>query len=73
MGMNSLWKMLLPVCFLAGCGSAESTAPKPPEKTVFDPLVQHPPRARDVQKAVDANAERTRLAADAQERGAETR
>jgi len=69
MGTNSLWQMLLPVCLLVGCGSAESPAQKPQEKTVFDPLVQQEQRARDVQKTVDANADRTRKMLDAQERG----
>ena len=69
MGANSLWKMLLPVCLLMGCGSPESPERKLPEKTVFDPLVKQEQRARDVQKTVDENAERTRKAVDAQERG----
>ncbi len=69
MGMPSLWKMLLPACLLLGCGLAQTPAPKPPEKNVFDPLVQQEQRARDVQKTVDEAAERTRRAVDAQERG----
>ncbi|MGA2779075.1 MAG: hypothetical protein ABSF94_16080 [Steroidobacteraceae bacterium] len=69
--MKSLWKMLVPVCLLVACGAADN-APKRPETTVFGPLVQQEQRARDVQKAVDANADRTRAAVDAQERGEQT-
>jgi hypothetical protein len=36
---------------------------------VFDPLLQTEERARDVQKTVDAQADATRKAVDAQERG----
>ncbi|MGA2709733.1 MAG: hypothetical protein ACLQJ0_15665 [Steroidobacteraceae bacterium] len=72
MRVDSLWKMLVPICLLMGCGSAQAPQPKPPEKTVFDPLLQQEQRARDVQKTVDANAVRTRKAVDAQERGEES-
>ncbi len=41
----------------------------PPKKNVFDPLTQQLDRARDVQKAVDQNADKTRAAVDSQERG----
>jgi hypothetical protein len=65
--------LVLGVSLLSACSSgdpaAKTPAPKPPEKTVFDPLVQTEQRARDVQKTVDENAERTRKAADAEERG----
>jgi hypothetical protein len=66
--MNSLWKMLVPFCLLLGCGS-EAQPAKSPQKTVLDPLIQQEQRARDVQNTVDQNAERTRKAVDAQERG----
>ena len=46
--------------------------PPPPPKTVFDPLTQQIDHAREVQKTVDENAEKTRQAVDAQERGAPT-
>jgi hypothetical protein len=44
----------------------------PPPKTVFDPLTQQIDKAREVQKIVDENAEKTRKAIDAEERGAPT-
>ncbi len=69
MGPNSLWKMLLPVGLLVGCGPADSPQRKPPEKTVLDPLLQQEQRARDVRNSVDENADKTRKALDAQERG----
>jgi hypothetical protein len=37
---------------------------------VFDPLTQQMDKAREVQKTVDENAEKTRQAIDAEERGA---
>jgi hypothetical protein len=49
---------------VGGCSN-----PPPPKKTVFDPLTQQEDRARDVQKAVDQNADATRRAVDSQERG----
>ena len=55
----------LSVLFIVSCTSPEP----PPKKTVFDPLTQQLDRAREVQKAVDANADATRKAVDAQERG----
>jgi hypothetical protein len=39
---------------------------------VFDPLTQQVDKAREVQKTVDENAEKTRKAIDAEERGAPT-
>jgi len=62
---------MLSVGVLAACSSQDQAppAPKPPEKTVFDPLVQTEQRARDVQTTIDQSAERARKAADAQERG----
>ncbi len=58
--------MSLSVLFIAGCAAPD---PPSPQKTVFDPLTQQLDRARAVQKTVDANADATRKAADAQERG----
>ncbi len=66
--MNSLWKMLVPVCLLLGCGSGAPAA-KSSEKTAFDPLLQQEQRARDVQKTADQSAKATVKAVDAQERG----
>ncbi len=54
------------VLFIVSCASPD---PPPPKKTVFDPLLQTEQRARDVQKTVDQNADSTRKAVDAQERG----
>ena len=68
MGYVKCWTMALSVLFIAGCTSAE---PLPP-KTVFDPLTQQIDKAREVQKTVDENAEKTRKAIDDQERGAPT-
>jgi hypothetical protein len=59
--------MALSVSFIAGCSAAEP--PPPPAKTVFDPLTQQLDRARDVQKTVDENAEKTHKTIDTQERG----
>jgi len=82
MGMNAFCPiapaLVLAASLLTACSSGQSAAPtpapKPPEKTVFDPLVQteqraREQRARDVQATIDASAERARKAADAQERG----
>jgi hypothetical protein len=55
----------LSVLFIVSCASPEP----PPQKTVFDPLTQQLDRARDVQKTVNAQAEATSKAVDAQERG----
>ena len=68
MGYVKCWTMALSVLFIAGCTSAEP----PPPKTVFDPLTQQIDKAREVQKTVDENAEKTRKAIDDQERGAPT-
>jgi hypothetical protein len=67
MGYVKCLTIALSVSFIAGCSSQE---PPPPAKTVFDPLTQQLDKARDVQKIVDDNAEKTRQAIDAQERGA---
>jgi hypothetical protein len=65
--------MTLAVLFSAGCSAPEQSQPppqpEPPAKTVFDPLTQQIDRARAVQKTVDDTAEKTRKAADNEERG----
>ncbi|MFI4889015.1 MAG: hypothetical protein ACHQIL_00635 [Steroidobacterales bacterium] len=53
----------------AGCSSGQEPAPKPPEKTVFDSLIQTEQRARDVQKTLDESASQARQSVAAQERG----
>ena len=58
--------MSLSILFTIGC--APSDRP-PPQKTVFEPLLQAEQRARDVQKTVDEHADATRKAVDTQERG----
>ena len=65
MGWLRVLTISLSVLFIASCGSPEP----PPKKTVFDPLTQQLDRARDVQKTVNAQAEATSKAVDAQERG----
>jgi hypothetical protein len=60
------WTMALSVMFISGCSSPE---PPPPAKTVFDPLMRDVERAREVQKTVDDNADRTRKEIENQERG----
>ncbi|MGC2032059.1 MAG: hypothetical protein WA642_18730 [Steroidobacteraceae bacterium] len=58
--------MSLSILFTVGCAPAD---PPPPQKTVFEPLLQAEQRARDVQKTVDEHADATRKAVDTQERG----
>jgi hypothetical protein len=58
--------MALLVMFIAACSSE---SPPPPAKTVFDPLTQQMQRAREVQKTVDEQAQKTRETVDQQERG----
>jgi hypothetical protein len=65
MGWLRILTISMSVLFIVSCGSDQP----PPKKTVFEPLLQTEQRARDVQKAVDANAEATRKAVDTQERG----
>ena len=65
MGLLRVLTMSLTVLFTLSCASPEP----PPKKTVFDPLLQTEQRARDVQTTVDAQADATRKALDAQERG----
>ena len=71
MGYVKCWTMALSVLFIASCSSQEPPPP-PPQKTVFDPLTEQMNKAREVQKTVDENAEKTRKAIDAQESGAPT-
>jgi hypothetical protein len=66
MGYVKRMTMTLVVMFIVSCSSSQ---PPPPAKTVFDPLTRQVDRARDVQKTVDENAERTRNAVENQERG----
>jgi hypothetical protein len=61
--------LALPGAYLAGCSSSDEPAPKLPEKTIFDPLVQTEQRARDVQKTLDQSASRARQSVAAQEKG----
>ena len=65
MGLFKVTTMSLSVLFIVSGASPEP----PPKKTVFDPLTQQLDRARDVQKTVNAQAEATSKAVDAQERG----
>jgi hypothetical protein len=67
MGYVKRMTMTLVVMFMVSCSASQP--PPPPAKTVFDPLTQQVDRARDVQKTVDENAERTRNALENQERG----
>jgi len=69
MGYVKCGTMALSVLFIASCSSQE---PPPPQKTVFDPLTQQIDKAREDQKTVDENAEKTRKAIDAPESGAPT-
>jgi hypothetical protein len=76
MGTLKISTVSLAVSFILGCSSGQSPDPPgaaaPPAKTVFDPLTQQLKKARDVQKAADANAEGTRQAVDHPERGDST-
>jgi hypothetical protein len=64
--MGSMRILTLGLCILfASCSSKQP----PPPKTVFDPLTQDLDRARDVQKSVDENTEKSRQAVQAQENG----
>lgn len=63
----------LAVLFMSGCSAGKPPEPAataaPPPPTVFDPLTQNIQKAKDVQKAVDANTDATRRAVDQQESG----
>jgi hypothetical protein len=67
MGYVKFLTLLLAVMFIAACSPAQP--PPPPANTVFDPLTQQIDRAREVQKTVDEQAEKTRKALENQERG----
>ena len=69
MGYVKCWTTALLILFIASC----SSPPPPPKKNVFDPLTQQMDKARDVQKTVDEEAEKTRKAIDNQERGESSR
>ncbi len=66
MGLSKNVTMSLSILFTVGCAPPD---PPPPQKTVFEPLLQAEQRARDVQKTVDEHADATRKAVDTQERG----
>jgi hypothetical protein len=68
MGLLKVSTLSLSVLFISSC-SAPDPPPPLPKKTVFDPMTQQLKRAHDVQNTVDANADATRKAVDAQERG----
>jgi len=61
--------LALPLALLIGCSSGQDAAPKPPQKTIFDPLTSQEQRARDVQKTLDQSEAAQRQALAAQERG----
>jgi hypothetical protein len=65
MGYVKYSTMALTVAFIAACSSEQP--PAPPAKTVFDPMTQQIDRARAVQNTVDAQADSTRKAIEAQE------
>jgi hypothetical protein len=66
MGFSRNVTMSLSILFTVGCAPPDQP---PPQKTVFEPLLQAEQRARDVQKTVDEHADATRKAVDTQERG----
>jgi len=49
---------------IAGCGDR-----KPPEKTVFDPLLQTKQKARDVEKKLEESAQKQREQVERNELG----
>ena len=67
--MYKLTTIGLLVSFTLGCAPDKTPDPPPPTKTVFDPLTNQLGRAKDVQNTLDANADSTRKAVAAQERG----
>ena len=73
MGLQNIPTVILAVCLLGACSrSPEPKDPPPRQPTVFDPLTQQLDKAHGVQAAADANADATRKAVDAQERGDST-
>jgi hypothetical protein len=69
MDMLRISTLSLAVLLVQGCSSGQPPEAPPPARTVFDPMTQQLDRARDVQKTVDQNADKTRAAAESQERG----
>ena len=67
MGSLRILTLACVVSFTSSCSAPEP--PPPPAKTVFDPLTQNLDRAREVQKTVDENTDKTRQAVQAQENG----
>jgi hypothetical protein len=67
MGYVKYSTMALSVLFITACSSPEP--PPPPAKTVFDPMTRQVDQAREVQKTVDENAEKTRKDIEQQEHG----
>jgi len=65
MSYKMVMTLALSVSFIDACSSQS----EPPKKTVFDPMTQQVQRAKDVQGTADAQADATRKAVDAQERG----
>ncbi len=73
MGLQMIPTVVLAVCLLGACSRRhDPDGPPPPQPTVFDPLTQQLGKAHGVQAAADANADATRKAVDAQERGDST-
>jgi hypothetical protein len=66
MGYVNWSSAALSLMFVASCSSRE---PPPPAKTVFEPMTHQIDKAREVQKSVDENAEKTRKEIENQERG----
>jgi hypothetical protein len=73
MGYVKWWTTALLVLFIASCSSPSPSPSPSPKKNVFEPLTQQMDKARDVQKTVDEEAEKTRKAIDNQERDESTR
>lgn len=80
MGMLRVTTLWLAISFIQACSSSpDEVSGKPAastpaagashQKTVFDPLTSTLDRARSVQGTIDDSAERTRKAADQEERG----
>lgn len=65
MSYRMVMTLALSVSFIGACSSQS----EPPKKTVLEPMTQQVQRAKEVQGIADAQAESTRKAVDAQERG----
>jgi hypothetical protein len=73
MGLPKISTVVLAVCLAGACARHQAPeAPRAPQPTVFDPLTRQLDKAHGVEAAADANAEATRKAVDAQERGDST-